>query len=124
MSQIDEETERRGVAVVTFNMGKFNMSEAYLSQARMGSKSADAMPARMTSLHQCFTVESYSFGVLVDYVTRLMPKDTRAKVKIHRGEGGGGSKSLFSFSFPRSSFVFRFNVLYLTCVSNIFFVRV
>ena len=59
----------------------------------MGATSADAMPVRMTVLHQCFTKESYSFGTLVDFVTRLMPNEARAKIKIHRG------KEQFSFIF-------------------------
>lgn len=79
----DEETQKRGVAAIIYNVGDFMKGKTNPKTLYQGCWIQNSLPFKMCSLHHCFNDRAFRF--IVNITMYFFSEEAKAKAKMHHG---------------------------------------
>jgi hypothetical protein len=79
----DEESERKGLAVLIYNVGEFIPGKTDPKTLYQGCLIQAAVPLRTCSLHHCFNDSAFRF--IINITMHFFTEEARARAKVHHG---------------------------------------
>ena len=79
----DEETQRRGMVGIIYDVGNFVTAKTDLKTVVQGVWVQSCVPAKMCSLHHCFY--DTAFRVVVNLSMKFFGQEVKARAKMHHG---------------------------------------
>jgi hypothetical protein len=79
----DEETQKKGGAVVIYNVGDFMHDKTNPKTLSQGCWIQHSLPFKTCSLHHCFNDSAFRF--IVNITMRFFSEEARARAKMHHG---------------------------------------
>ena len=81
----DEETEKKGIVLITLKVGVFNPGDYSPKMLNMQTRMIYDMPIRLAATHKLMGDSSSTINRMLDFCLTAATVDTRIRVKIHRG---------------------------------------
>lgn len=99
----DEETQKKGVALIIFDVGNENnrMPVDALALIRVAAQAARSNPSRVVCMHHCYSDRRFEF--MIQMGMRLYPRKFRARHKLHRGSAIECTYSLMGYGIQQDS---------------------
>ncbi len=79
----DEETQKRGVAVIVYKVGGFVRGKTGPINLSQGCWIQHSLPFKMCSLHLCFNDSAFRF--IVNITMHFFSEEAKARAKMHYG---------------------------------------
>ena len=79
----DEETQKRGMAAIIYDVGIWDVQKTDLKTVAHGPWVASVIPIKVKSLHHCFN--DAAFRVVIDLSMKFFPEKITARAKVHHG---------------------------------------
>lgn len=94
----DEETQKRGITAVIYNVGKFEKDKYDSNAVEHTTWIQDSVPMKMCSCHYC--ISDSGFRYIINIAMHFFSEDARARVKVHFGTHMECIYSLMTFGCP------------------------
>lgn len=99
MSALDDEaTQKRGLALIIYDVGKFNPTRTNPRTVVQGTWLQSCVPAKTCSLHHCFS--DPAFRLIVTLSMRFFGEETKARARMHQGGHVELRYALMTFGIP------------------------
>ena len=94
----DEETQRKGITIILYNVGDFNPRKTDLRTVSQGGWLLATIPMKACSLHHCFSDQKVRR--VINFSMRFFSDDARARCKVHCGTGLECVYALMTYGIP------------------------